>query len=63
MALLLLDFDGSVLKVVDFANQAKIVDSLNRKKGIFLTPLNCALKAFILALKDSAEAFVLRLSK
>ena len=25
----------------------------------FFTPLNCALKAFIFALKDSADAFVL----
>ena len=50
-------------KLWDFADQAKILDSLNRKKGIFLTPLNCALNALILALKDSAEALVLRLSK
>lgn len=37
--------------------------NLYRKKLISLTPLNCALKAFILALKDSAEALVLLLSK
>jgi len=34
-----------------------------RKNSIFLTPLNCDLNAFILALKDSAEALVLLLSK
>jgi len=33
------------------------------KNSTFLTPLNCTLKAFILALNDSAEAFVLRLIK
>ncbi|SDX16173.1 hypothetical protein SAMN05216556_1192 [Aequorivita viscosa] len=46
-----------------FQDYAKIVVSLNRKKSTFLTPLNCALNAFILALNDSAEALVLRLSK
>lgn len=30
---------------------------------MFLTPLNLDLNAFIFALKDSAEAFVLLLSK
>ena len=39
--------------------QAKILASL----GISLTPLNCALNAFTLALKDSADALVERLSK
>lgn len=42
---------------------AYIFDSLNRKNFTFLTPLNCDLKAFIFALNDSAEAFVLLLSK
>jgi len=37
--------------------------SLNKKNGISLTPLEDALKALILALKDSAEAFVLLLLK
>ncbi|MDW5290917.1 AbiH family protein, partial [Formosa sp. PL04] len=32
---------------------AKIVVNLKRKKSTFFTPLNCALKALILALKDS----------
>ena len=31
--------------------------SLKRKNSIFLTPLNCDLKALIFALKDSANAF------
>jgi hypothetical protein len=38
-------------------------DNLNKKKSIFLTPLNWLLNALILVLKDSAEAFVLLLSK
>jgi len=42
---------------------AKILASLKMKNDISLTPLNCALKAFTLALKDSADAFVERLSK
>ena len=42
---------------------AKILASLKMKKGISLTPLNCALKAFTFALNDSADAFVERLSK
>lgn len=54
---------GSSPKVVGFQDYAKIVASLNRKKSTFFTPLNCALKAFIFALNDSAEALVLRLSK
>lgn len=37
--------------------------NLKRKKVICLTPLEVARKAFILALKDSGEALVLRLSK
>ena len=60
---LIVVFKGSSPKVVGFSNYAKIVVSLNKKKSTFLTPLNCALKVLILALKDSAEAFVLRLSK
>jgi len=32
---------------------------LTRKKGIFLSSLNCVLKALILELKDYAEALVL----
>ncbi|TXD92232.1 hypothetical protein ES724_14570 [Gillisia hiemivivida] len=55
--------DGSSQKLVGFRDYAKIVVSLNRKKSTFLTPLNCALKALIFALNDSAEALVLRLSK
>lgn len=43
--------------------QAKIFASLKIKNGISFTPLNCALKAFTFALKDSADAFVERLSK
>ena len=43
--------------------QAKILASLKIKNGISLTPLNCALNAFTLALKDSADALVERLSK
>ena len=42
---------------------AKTLVNLKRKNSTFLTPLNCALNAFILALKDSADAFVLLLSK
>ena len=42
---------------------AKIFASLKIKNGISLTPLNCALNAFTLALNDSADAFVERLSK
>ena len=37
--------------------------SLNRKKTLSFTPLNCERKFFILALKDSDVAFVERLSK
>jgi hypothetical protein len=37
--------------------------NLNRKNLISVTPLKEALKAFILALKDSAEALVERLMK
>ena len=43
--------------------QAKIFASLKIKNGISFTPLNCALKALTFALKDSADAFVERLSK
>ena len=42
---------------------AKILASLKIKNGISLTPLNCDLNAFTFALKDSADAFVERLSK
>jgi hypothetical protein len=35
---------GSVAKVGDYA---KRLDNLNKKKSIFLTPLNCDLNAFI----------------
>jgi hypothetical protein len=42
-------------KVVGFSIQAKIFDILDKKNATFLTPL----KAFILALKDSKEAFLL----
>ena len=38
-------------------------ESLKRKKEMSLTPLEEDLKAFILALKDSAEALVLLLLK
>ena len=48
----------SALKVVEFIDQAKILDNLNKKNGIFLIPLNCALNSFILALKNAADAFV-----
>lgn len=37
--------------------------SLNKKYGILFTPLSSDLNAFILALKDSAEALVDLLSK
>ena len=52
-------WNGSSPKLVGFQDYAKIFDNLKRKNSTFLTPLNCALKAFILALKDSAEALVL----
>ena len=42
---------------------AKILASLKIKNSISLTPLNCDLNAFTFALKDSANAFVERLSK
>ena len=42
---------------------ANILTSLKIKKGISLTPLNWALNALTLALNDSADAFVERLSK
>ena len=42
---------------------ANILASLKIKNGISLTPLNCDLNAFTFALKDSADAFVERLSK
>ena len=34
------------------------LESLNKKNATSLTPLSCALKALILALKDSLAAFV-----
>jgi hypothetical protein len=40
---------GSSSKVGDYA---KRLDNLNKKKSIFLTPLNFLLKAFIFALND-----------
>ena len=43
--------------------QAYCVASLNMKNLISPTPLNCARNAFTLALNDSADAFVRRLSK
>ena len=42
---------------------ANILASLKIKNDISLTPLNCDLNAFTFALKDSADAFVERLSK
>ncbi len=42
---------------------AYIFDSLKRKKWTSLTPLNLELNALILALKDSAEAFLFLFSK
>ena len=44
-------------------HQAYCVASLNMKNLISPTPLNCARNAFTLALNDSADAFVRRLSK
>lgn len=44
-------------------NQAQSLHNLNMKNGISFTPLNCALKALILALKNSAKAFVYLLMK
>gem|GEM_PF-5388144 len=41
----------------------QILATLNKKNFISLTPLSEALNALILALKDSAEAFVERLLK
>jgi hypothetical protein len=41
----------------------QIFFTLNKKNFISVTPLSEALKALILALKDSAEAFVERLIK
>ena len=52
--------NGSGPKVGD---QAKKLDNLNKKRSTFLTPLNFDLNAVILALKDSAKAFVSLLSK
>lgn len=40
-----------------------MLHSLKRKYLTSETPLSCLRKAFILALNDSAEAFVERLSK
>jgi hypothetical protein len=37
--------------------------SLKSKNALLLTPVNWILEALILALKDSAEAFLLRFSK
>ena len=42
---------------------ANSLESLNIKYGISLTPLNCERNAFTLALKLSADAFVLLLLK
>ncbi|CAA7196853.1 hypothetical protein CHRY9293_02918 [Chryseobacterium potabilaquae] len=42
---------------------AKSLDNLNKKKALSFTPLSCNLKFLIFALKDSAEALVLLLSK
>ena len=46
-----------------YTHQVKILATLDRKYLMSLTPLNAALNAFNLALNDSAEAFVLLLSK
>ena len=54
---------GSSPRLVGFQDCTKSVVSLNRIKSTFLAPLNCALKEFIFALKDSVDAFVLWLSK
>jgi len=43
--------------------QVYIFDNLNKKNLTSLTPLDVDLKALILALKDSAEAFVTLLIK
>ena len=54
------DLNGIKINCCVYAN---ILVNLKRKNSTFLTPLNCALKVFIFALKDSAEALVLRLIK
>ena len=54
---------AGVFAICGTLHYAKILASLKIKKGISLTPLNCALNAFTLALNDSADAFVERLSK
>ncbi|CAA7194561.1 hypothetical protein CHRY9293_00873 [Chryseobacterium potabilaquae] len=51
---------GSGAKVGGYA---KSLDNLNKKKVLSFTPLSCNLKFLIFALKDSAEALVLLLSK
>lgn len=45
------------------SSQAHNFISLYKKKGISVTPLNCALNALTFALKDSALAFVALLTK
>ena len=50
-------------RLVSIMYQVYCVASLNMKNLISHTPLNCARNAFTLALNDSAEAFVRRLSK
>nr|WP_242658831.1 hypothetical protein [Flavobacterium columnare] len=42
---------------------SKQIGCSKKDSSIFLTPLNLLLKAFILALKDSADAFVLLLDQ
>ena len=51
---------GSRIKLGDYA---KICVNLNKKNFRSVTPRSCILKDFIFALKDSALAFVLLLTK
>ena len=49
---------GSLAEVEGFQDCAYNFVNLKRKKSLSFTPLNCALKAFIFALNDSADALV-----
>ena len=50
-------------KVVASCNCVPMFDGPKSKRSVFPASLNRALKAFVFVLKDSAEAFVLLLSK
>ena len=56
-------FYSLLFSIVRFQYYAHNLDSLNKKNGMSATPLNWLLKAFTLALSDSAPALVCLFTK